>query len=276
MNWWCSATGRNWTWEWSPYLGAWILFLLLGVSLLLAWRKDRDFPLRRKFSAVLGLIILLIATDWPLATLGAGYLVSVQMARQVLVVFIAIPLLLYGAPPVVGRWLAAGQRRRRAFATISRPLVAVIVANAILIATMSPYFADRLISSQWGSFALDIAWIVAGFIIWFPLQPPTPLTPRLVGPFALVYLIIQSIVPLPVAFFMTWAEYPLFSVFELAPRVFASFDAVQDQQLGAAIFQVVGGLIIWSQIAFRFLHWAVEREKNDLEELEPREEPVPV
>jgi hypothetical protein len=40
--------------------------------------------------------------------------------------------------------------------------------------------------------------------------------------------------------------------------------------------QVVGGLIIWAQIAFRFLHWAVEREKNDLEELEPREEPVPV
>ena len=71
----------------------------------------------------------------------------------------------------------------------------------------------------------------------------------------------QSIAPLPTSFFMTWAEYPLFATFELAPRVVQSFSAVDDQELAAGMAQVVGGLVIWTQIAARFLHWALERER---------------
>jgi cytochrome c oxidase assembly factor CtaG len=262
VSWWCSATGKNWTWAWEPYVGAWIIAGALVVALVLGYRRDPGFPLRRKVCAFLGVAVLLAATDWPLASLGAGYLISVQMARQVLMVFVAVPLLLYGAPPVVGRWLQRG-RQSRAYAVVTKPVLAVVLANTILILCMSPLVADPMIPSPLGSFVLDAAWLVAGVILWLPVQPPSPLRPRLVGPPTTVYLIVQSIVPLPVAFFMTWAEYPLYSVYELAPRLIDWLGPVDDQQVGAGMLQVVGGLIIWTQIAARFLNWAVERQRAE-------------
>jgi cytochrome c oxidase assembly factor CtaG len=262
VSWWCSATGKNWSWAWQPYIGAWMLAGVLAVLLVVGFRRDRGFPLRRKVCAFVGVLVLLAATDWPLASLGAGYLISVQMARQVLMVFVAVPLLLYGMPPVVGRWLQRG-RQSQVYAVLTRPVIAVVLANTILILCMSPLLADPLIPSPLGSFLLDAAWLIAGVILWLPVQPPSPLRPRLVGPPTTVYLIIQSIVPLPVAFFMTWAEYPLYSVYELAPRLIDWLGPVDDQQVGAGMLQVVGGLVIWTQIAVRFLNWAVERQRAE-------------
>jgi len=263
VSWWCSADGRAWTWEWRPYLGAWLLVGFLFAVYTWAYRSDPDFPLRRKLCALGGIVIILIATDWPMASLGAGYLLSVQMGRQVLIVLIAVPLLMYGAPPVVGRWLDGSQRRRSVTKVLSNPLFAVLATSGLLLVVNTPLVSDRTIISPLGSFAVDFLWIVAGVLMWFPVQPPSPMGPRLVGPLALVYLFIQSIAPLPTSFFMTWAEYPLFATFELAPRVVQGFSAVDDQELASGIAQVLGGLVIWFQITARFLHWAILREREE-------------
>lgn len=256
MRWWCSSDGTNWSWAWKPYLGAWVIAAAVAAWLWRsgAWRSD--VPVRRRIALAIGLVLLLGGTDWPLSTLGAGYIVSAQMVRQVLIVMIACPLMLYGAPPSLGRWLEATPRRRAAVRLVTHPLLALAVAVALLFAVSAPVLVDPLITSQVGSFALDIAWISAGFLIWLPVQPPTPMVPRLRGPVAIVYLIGVSVAPLPVAFFMTWSDTPIYSVYELAPRVFSSFDAQSDQELAAAIFQVAGGLVIWMQIAVRFIRMA--------------------
>lgn len=256
MRWWCSNDGTNWTWSWKPYLGAWAI---VGAVLIWAWRAggfDRDVPLRRKLALGLGLVLVLGGTDWPLSTLGAGYIVSAQMVRQVLIVMIACPLMLYGAPPALGRWLEATDRRRSVVRVITAPILTLPISVGLLFAVSAPILVDPLITTQFGSFLLDAAWISAGFLIWMPVQPPTPMTPRLRGPVAIVYLIGVSVAPLPVAFFMTWSPTPLYAVYELAPRVFPTFDAQSDQELAAAIFQVAGGLVIWIQIAVRFVRMA--------------------
>ena len=253
MRWWCSANGAAWSWEWRPFIGAWVV--IVGAVGWLAWAGTwrRDVPPRRKIAAVIGLVLLLGAIDWPLSALGAGYIVSAQMIRQVLIVTIAAPLLLFGAPESLGRWLEATPRRRAVVRALTYPLVSLGISVVLLISVSVPVIVDPLITSQLGSFVLDLAWISAGFLIWMPVQPPSPMAPRLSGPVAVVYLIAVSIAPLPIAFFMTWSEFPIYSVYELAPRVFDSLDAKSDQELAAAIFQVAGGLVIWIQIAVRFI-----------------------
>jgi putative membrane protein len=263
VSWWCSAEGKVWDWGWRPYLGAWLLTVVLVGLLVAGFRRDRDFPLRRRLSAFAGVALLLVVTDWPMAAMGAGYLLSVQMARQVLVVLVIVPLLLYGCPPVVGRWLQAGERRRAVVGAMTHPLLCIVGANAILLTINTPLVSDRMIGSPLGSFVLDLLWLLAGLLLWLPVQPPAPMVPRLVGPLALVYLIVQSIAPLPTAWWMTWGDYPLFATFELAPRVFDGFGPLEDQYLGAAVIQGVGGLVIWAQIAVRFLHWMLERQRLD-------------
>lgn len=256
MRFWCSNDGTNWSWAWKPYLGAWVIVGLAALWLFRSGTWSPDRPARRRIAAAIGLVLILGGTDWPLSTLGAGYIVSAQMVRQVMIVMIACPLLLFGAPESLGRWLEATDARRRAVRLVTSPLISLGVSVALLFAVSAPSLVEPLITSQVGSFALDVAWITAGFLIWLPVQPPSPMTPRLTGPIAIVYLIGVSVAPLPVAFFMTWSDHPIYSVYELAPRVWSSFDAQSDQELAAAIFQVAGGLVIWMQIAVRFVRMA--------------------
>ena len=265
MNWWCSATDTAWSWTWRPYLGAYVVAGLLLLGYVRGWRREGSPPVRRVVAGTLGILVVLIAAEWPLAALGAGYVLSAQMVRQVLVVLVAVPLLLYAAPVGIGRWLDGTERRRRVRTALSRPVVAIVAANAILVLLNTPVVVEVMIGSQLGSFVVDAAWVVAGLLLWMPVQPPRPIEPRLVGPPAVAYLIVQSVAPLVPAFFMTWAEFPLFATFELAPRVWQGFDPLSDQQTAAAIMQGVGGLVMWVQIAARFIGWALREQRRDAE-----------
>lgn len=258
MKWWCSASGAAWSWTWTPYVGAWIV--VVGLAALL-WRTgaySSDRPTSRRIAAALAPAVLLLATDWPLAALGAGYLVTAQMIRQVLVVMVFAPMLLFAAPPGIGRRLAASGRAGRLLRIVTTPLVALLVADGLLVALNTPPVVDAMIGSPFGSFAIDAVWVVVGLLVWLPVQPPEGLEPRITGIGTTVYLIAVSIIPLPVAFFMTWSHFPIYSTFELAPRVVSSLGAQADQELAAAVFQVAGGLVIWIQIVYRFVTMAAE------------------
>lgn len=256
MKFWCSNDGTNWTWDWQPYLGAWAIMLVVVAALWRAGAWRSEVPLRRRVCLAVGLLLLLGGLDWPLAKLGAGYLVSAQMVRQVAIVTVATPLILYGSPVALGRWILATERRRSVLAVATRPLVALVGAVVLLVSASTPIVVDALVTNQVGSFVLDLAWIAAGFLIWMPVQPPSPITPRISGPATIVYLIGVSVAPLPVAFFMTWSDFPIYDSYQLAPRVWNSFGAKDDQEFAAAIFQVAGGLIIWMQITVRFVRMA--------------------
>ncbi|MEZ5253609.1 MAG: cytochrome c oxidase assembly protein [Microthrixaceae bacterium] len=261
MRFWCSNTGENWTWSWQPYWGAWIVVALLGFAYYRAGAFRPEHGKGRRIGIVVGLVLLLAGIDWPLATLGAGYLITAQMVRQIIIVMIACPLLLWAAPPAAGRALVATERRKVIYRVVSSPKFTLPVALGMLIAVTAPVVVDRLITSQIGSFLMDVIWIGAGILIWLPVQPPRPLRARVQGPPQVVYLIIVSVVPLPIAFFMSWSPFPIFAEYELAPRIWDGLSAANDQELGAAIFQVVGGLVIWAQIAVRFIK--MSREGNE-------------
>lgn len=256
MRWWCSADGTAWTWDWKPYLGSWVVVGLLAAWFWRAGAFRPGIEAKRKVAVVCGLILILASIEWPLSALGAGYLASAQMIRQVLVVLIAVPMLLYGAPESMGRWLTATDRRRAVLRRLTYPLFALLLADGLLFAVNLPVFVDPMVTTQLGSFLIDALWLVAGVIMWLPVQPPAGMAPRLSSAPAIVYLVGVSVAPLPIAFFMTWSDLPLFQVYELAPRVFPELDVSSDQEFAAAIFQVLGGLVIWIQIAARFVSMA--------------------
>lgn len=253
MRFWCSNDGRNWTWGWQPYWGAWAIVAALAFAYWKGGAFDSSQQRNRKIAVGLGLFLLLAGIDWPLASLGAGYMVTAQMIRQIIIVMIACPLLLWGAPPSLGRWLVATERRKAVYRVVTSPKLTLPVALGLLMAVTAPVVVEDLVTSQIGSFAMDVVWMAAGVLIWLPVQAPRPLRARLQGPPLVVYLIIVSVVPLPIAFFMTWSPFPIFEVYENSPRVFDWLSAEHDQELGAAIFQVAGGLVIWAQIAVRFI-----------------------
>lgn len=271
MDWWCSATRKTWTWTPKPYVGAWVIVASL-VGLAIWWvakgrhkrgeLADTGSSTGRTVALVFGVLLLWAVLDWPLAALGAGYLASAQMARQIIMVMLIAPLLLFAMPPSLAVRAVGSGRGLRVLRLFARPVFAVPVAGFLLLLFNTPLMVDPLLKTPYGAFAMDFAWIVAGFTLWMPVQCPHPEVRRLEGPAAMVYLIGQSIVPILPGFFMTWSDFPIYSTYEFAPRVFAGFDALTDQNAAAATLQVGGMFLLWAQIAYRFLKWGQDQMED--------------
>jgi putative membrane protein len=279
ISWWCSGTiGRPWMWTYRPLVGVWLLVAVLGGAYALALRRHAaarggervpstgHYALR--FGA--GLAVLALSSEWPVGPLGAGYLASVGALRTLLFTFGAAPLLLLGMPPWLLRRLLRAPadptqppgRVLRLAQMVTLPWVAFLQFNVMLVVTQLPVVVDTLKITQAGSFALDMAWLISSIIMWVPLLRPLPELGGLGDPMRLVYLFGLSIVPTVPASFLTFSRFPLYSLYELAPRVFDGIDAVVDQQMAGLSMKIVGGLIIWSVMAVLFFRWAA-REQPD-------------
>lgn len=274
MNLWCSSTREVWTWTPKPFLGALVIVAAVaGIALwwLIRGRHDpnlstatvRGSTTGRSVALVCGVLGLWAVLDWPLAALGAGYLATAQMARQIIMVMIVAPLLLFAIPaPLAVRAVGWG-RRLRVLRLMARPKFAIPVAAILLLGANAPAIVDPLLKSPSGAFLMDAAWVFAGFTLWMPVQCPHPGVRRLAGPTAIAYLIAQSIVPVLPGFFMTWADFPIYETYEFAPRISSGFGPVIDQQTAAAVLQVGGMVLLWLQIAYRFLSWAYRQMEED-------------
>jgi putative membrane protein len=259
VTWWCTASKEPWDWAPRAYPGIWVGMVALLAGYLLARRRAgagapgiRD---RQLWAFLGGWVVLWGATDWPLGTLGAGYLASAHMAQYLLTTLVAAPLLVLGTPERVLRRALARTGLDGLVRQACRPVAAGVIVNVVLVATHAPATVDTLRTSQLGSFALDAAWLVSGFVLWMPVCGPlAELKPSY--PVRGVFLFLAAgVVPMIPGGFLTFASTPLYATYELAPRV-GGFDAVSDQQLAGALMKVGNIPLIWPVIGGLFLRWA--------------------
>lgn len=263
MTWWCSARGGPWDWAWQAYPGVWLLVAIITASYF--WQLHRlaePGAGRRAPVFLLGILLVWLAADWPLGPLGAGYLASVHTVQWLLFSLAAPPLLLAGLPPgMLRRWVARAWRRR-VTRFLTRPLVAFAVFNIVLVATHLPAAVDVLAVTQLGSFAMDMAWLGAGMLFWWQVLGPLPELDPMPYPGRIVFLLANVFVPTVPAAFLTFADYPIYAVYELAPRVTA-LSATQDQQLAGLTMKIVGGLWIFGTASVLFFRWYRAEEEAE-------------
>ncbi len=258
---WCSATTDPWSWTPQPYVGVWVAMLSLIALYVWAWRRrrpDRDLtPLERRqpWWFGIGVAMLWVATDWPVGALGAGYLASVHMLQFMIYTLAAAPLLLMGIP----EWFLVRVREHRwwsAIQSLSRPLLAGILFNVVLLSTHAPAVVDVLRVSEVGSFFMDVLWLAAGLILWLPvLNPDSNLrhrSPAVRG----VYLFLASgALPMLPGAFLVFAESPLYRTFELAPPVL-DLNPTTDQQVAGLLMKVGNIPILWPVLLVLFVRWS--------------------
>jgi putative membrane protein len=279
MTWWCAATGAPWTWGWQAFPGVWLFIALIVTLYVLALRRldprrlaGDDRPTMRREIALfgLGVLALWVGLDWPVGLLAAGYLLSARTAQYTLFVLVAPPLLLLGTP----RWLLRRLLRGRvAFAVarrFSRPLLPLLVYNAVLVGVHLPPVVDGVGGSQLRSFVLDMVVIGSGLVFWWPALARLPELEPMGYPGRIGYLLLSVFVPTVPAVFYTYARYPIYELYELAPRV-SGFPAVADQQVAGLMMKTVGGLILFTVMSVMFFRWhRIERDPET-----PAKEAVP-
>ena len=69
-------------------------------------------------------------------------------------------------------------------------------------------------------------------------------------------------VPIVPAAFLTYADYPIYALYELAPRV-NGIAAITDQQAAGLIMKAVADPIIWLAMAIVFFRWQRVEEAAD-------------
>lgn len=271
VSFWCSGgSTRAWTWSYTPYVGVWIVALGLVSWYVSAHRRAahrgvdvRSSARRHAWAFGLGVLVLIASSEWPLGPLGAGYLASAAMLRYLLISLVAVPLLLLGTPLWLQRHLLRTHRRAVVWRALTRWPIAFVIFNGVGVATNMPWLVDRLKVTQFGSFALDAAWFAAAVVMWWPVLSKVEEAPRLPDPARSAYLLGQSLLPTIPASFLTFSDFPLYRIYELAPPVWLGFDKLQDQQIAGLLMKIGGGFLLWTVIAVLFFRWSSREERWD-------------
>lgn len=258
ISWWCVALQEPWSWRWIAYPGIWVAMAAPLVAYFrTVSRSDRPTTRRQKVQFLVGMLILWIATDWPLGTLGAGYLASAHMAQFLLYTLGAAPLLMLGTPEWMAERIIARLRLGRVARWLGGSLVgAGVIYNLMLVSTHAPGVVSLFRTSQVGSFVMDVLWLVAGLILWFPVLAPIARLRSTSLPGRMAYLFITtSLVAVIPASFLTFTTMPIYSIYELAPRI-GSLTARADQQLAGIVMKLGSIPIVWGTIAVLWFRWA--------------------
>jgi cytochrome c oxidase assembly factor CtaG len=244
MQWWCSATGLPWTWTWQWYPGVHLLLILIGVGW---WQLGRaqDWPHRPWRWFAVAWVTLLLTLDWPIGKLGAGYLASVHTGQFLLLTLAVAPSLLKSIPR--DGWIAlapAGSRQLRLLRALARPLPGLFCYDLLVIASHFPGVVDTAMATQLGSFAIDLAWLAAGLFLWWPILAPRGFVS--LGVFGMIgYLFGATVVPTIPAMMMAFSDWPLYRLYELAPRVSVHFTANEDLKLAGLSMKLLGDVPLW-------------------------------
>ncbi len=259
LTWWCAATGASWSWEWKAFPGVWLFVALLGLGY---WRWTTSpvgpagTPARTadRLWFLTGLLLLWFALDWPLGLLGAGYLASAHTVSYILLSLVVPPCLILGVPADHWRRAASQGVVGPLLRALARPTVAFPVYSVLLLGTHVPSVVDGLMRSQAGALLIDLGWMVAGFALWWPVMAPEP--GHLSRPLKMTYLFVCSLPSIIPSAFMTFAQYPIYSTYELAPRIFTVMTAVEDQRAAGLLMKIVGDLPLWLAFGVIFFRWA--------------------
>ncbi len=251
MQWWCAATGEPWSWSWQWYPGVHLAVLTIGVAWYLLGRAQQWST--RPWGWFLTAMVALLATlDWPIGKLGAGYLATVHTLQFLLLTLLVAPALLRSIPADGWQRLATpGSRSFGALRFLAHALIALVAYDMLVVVTHFPAVVDGAMQTQLGSFAIDLAWLVAGLLLWWPIAAPAPLG-RL-GMFGKMgYLFAATIIPTIPAMMMVFSDWPLYELYELAPRVITHFSANEDIQLAGLSMKLFGDIPLWIATAVVF------------------------
>ncbi len=261
--------------QWHLHPDVWLLMIaLIGGYIVLTRRwaateapdPARPVSVRKQASFFLGVAFLWVASDWPVHEIAEDYLFSVHMVQHMIYTFIAPPLILMGMPPWFLRRLLAPKWLSNIVRAVTRPLVALIVFNAVVAIYHWPALVDLSLRQEPVHFAVHVVLVSTALAMWWPVVAPLPEFPRLSEPVKMMYLFAQSILPTVPASFLTFADGAVYKFYESVPRLWG-WSVVGDQQVAGLIMKLGGGLLLWSIIVVLFFKWSAKEEAQSSEEL---------
>src|SRR5882762_6944723 len=241
-------------------LNLWVLIptLIVGLLYALGWRQLRRlaphrFGLSHMMAFHAGLVTILFALISPLDAF-AGWLLTVHMIQHLLLMMVAPPLILYGAPYLpllfglpreflkegVAPFLASPTLRRLG-RLVTHP---IFCWSAFIFANIGwhspPMYELALRSTTWHQIE-HLCFLTTALLFWWPIIQPWPWVARVPRWTIIPYLFLADFQNTALSALLMFYERVLYPSYETAPRL-TGMTALEDQAAAGAIMWVAGSI----------------------------------
>ncbi|MEQ1874859.1 MAG: cytochrome c oxidase assembly protein [Ilumatobacteraceae bacterium] len=229
-----------------------------------AVRDGAPVVTRRNIVCFTGAMVLLFAAStWPIHQIGEEYLYSAHMLQHMMLSYLMPPLVLLATPEWLLRVLVGEGRFYRAVRFASRPVIAGVAFNIVVMVTHIPGLVNASTTNGALHYGLHLLVVTSAVLMWMPV----------VGPFhefhmgyagKMIYLFLMSVVPTVPAGWLTFAEGAVYSHYGDQPVRVWGLSATHDQQLAGAVMKLAGGMYLWAIVIFMFFNRFAKgrREEN--------------
>jgi putative membrane protein len=206
---------------------------------------------RRNIAAfVSAMVILFLASDWPLHDLAEEYLYSMHMLQHMALSYFVPPLALLATPDWLFRALVGEARAYRVVRWFAKPVIAGVLFNLVVMVTHIPAMVNRSASSSPLHYSLHVLVVTTAILMWMPLCGPAREL-RIGYGARMIYLFLMSVVPTVPAGWLTFAEGTVYKHYDMPVRVWG-MSVETDQQLAGAIMKLGGSIFLWTIVIYMF------------------------
>src|SRR5512143_1908862 len=155
---------------WHAHVDVWVILGSVVAGYLIACRRHdartaQRTPDRAKHLFLGGMAILWLASDWPIHDLAERYLFSMHMVQHMLMTLVAAPLLVAGIPVWLWRDILRPAPIRTVWRFLTRPVVALIVFNSVLLFMHWPAVVELAVTSELAHFGLHVLAVFTALVM---------------------------------------------------------------------------------------------------------------
>jgi putative membrane protein len=268
-------------WRWVPHPEVWLLVGGLTALYLYAARVIGPKAVPAGEAPVsgaqwrwfgLGMVLLWVASDWPLHDIAERYLYSMHMVQHMLITFVVPPILLLATPQWLARLVVGGGGVDRWLHRLARPIPASVIFNGLALLVHWQVVVNTSSTNGLFHYGVHTALVVAAVLFWIPVCGPFPEL-RIAIPAQMLHLFVASIVPTVPGAWLTFAEGAVYSAYDIPQRMF-DITVTSDQQAAGLIMKLAAGTYLWVIIAGLFFTWASRHHDADRRGVVPSEREV--
>ena len=245
-------------WRFQQHIEVWVLIVAVVASYTYAVRKigprivtTGEVVTRKQLTAfIAGVLMLWLASDWPIHDISEEYLYSVHMFQHMMYSYFVPPLVLLATPYWLFDLIFSSNRSRSVIEFLTKPVIAGVLFNLVIMITHIPALVNQSVSNGPLHYALHVLVITSSLLMWIAGCSPDQWWHVSYGG-KTIYLFLMSVVPTVPAAWLTFAEGAVYKHYDIAVRVWG-LSVTTDQQVAGAIMKTGGSIFLWSIIVFIF------------------------
>jgi len=217
----------------------------------------RYFPARplRIASYAAAMLLLVVAFQTPLETIGLRYLLSAHLLQNVILAEWAPALAVAGLPPA----LAAAMTRPRATRILTHPLVALPLWLATYFTWHFPAVYDYALRHPDSVLHLEHAtYFATGVALWWSVIHDAP--HRLSSGVRAGYLFASFVLASPIGLLLALVGRPVYHFYATAPERLWGMSRLADQQIAGLTMAAEQSVVFFAVFAYYFFRFFAEEE----------------